>query len=145
MSKQIIETYMAKLGPETFWRYVEWNYNKIRLMHSGESFKIKDNCSEEMEPLYMEVLKSFAIMHYGEYLFSNDYTEFIKQDVHQLEETRKIREKAHRKNEHRRDGEGTGSNGIRSETIHTPGADISNTAQISKSRIRNNQNKIRAS
>lgn len=145
MEISILEEYRIKMGQREYYRYINRLYRKVLLMHSGESFVIDDLVAAETKPLFMELLTSFILMHPGEYLFSNDYKKFIKQHADRLEEARKIREKTHRKNEHRRDGEGAGSNGIRPETLHTPGEDLPDQKSNSQPGIRSSKAEVRAS
>lgn len=99
----ILQENRQKMGMKTFWKYVERLYRKIQLMHPGESLVIDDTVSEENKELFTELLKNFIYMHPGEYLFSNDYAKFIKQQADRLEEARKVREKLGRKTSTERD------------------------------------------
>lgn len=145
MEISILEEYRIKMGQREYYRYINRLYRKVLLMHSGESFVIDDLVAEETKPLFMELLTSFILMHPGEYLFSNDYKKFIKQDADRLEEARKIRANAYRQSLDQGDGEETRSDGVRPETLHTPGEDLPDQKSNSQPGIRSSKAEVCAS
>jgi len=145
MSTSTLDQYRTSMGYNEYRRYVDRLYRKILLMHSGESFVIDDLVAAETKPLFMELLTSFILMHPGEYLFSNDYKKFIKQHADRLEEARKIRENAHRKSIDQGNSEETRSDGVRPETLHTPGEDLPDQKSNSQPGIRSSKAEVCAS
>ena len=145
MSTSTLDQYRTSMGDNEYRRYVDRLYRKILLMHSGESFVIDDLVAAETKPLFMELLTSFILMHPGEYLFSNDYKKFIKQHADRLEEARKIRENAHRKSIDQGNSEETRSDGVRPETLHTPGEDLPDQKSNSQPGIRSSKAEVCAS
>ena len=145
MSTSTLDQYRTSMGDNEYRRYVDRLYRKILLMHSGESFVIDALVAEETKPLFIELLTSFILMHPGEYLFSNDYKKFIKQHADRLEEARKIRANAYRKSIDQGDSEETRSDGIRLETIHTPGKDLPDKKPNTQPGIRSGKAEVCAS
>lgn len=145
MSTSTLDQYRTSMGFNVYRNYVDRLYRKILLMHSGESFVIDDLVAAETKPLFMELLTSFILMHPGEYLFSNDYKKFIKQHADRLEEARKIRANAYRKSIDQGDSEETPSDGVRPETLHTPGEDLPDQKPNTQPGIRSGKAEVCAS
>ncbi len=120
----MLEIAREKMGKPEYYKYVDRLYNKVTLMHTGESFVIDDAVVPENKPLFLELLRNFILMHPGEYQFSNDYKKFIKQHADRLEAARKIRAKLDRETSTEGDSPEAGGNGIRPQAIYTPGADL---------------------
>ncbi|MDD4593044.1 MAG: hypothetical protein PHG06_21880 [Parabacteroides sp.] len=145
MDTDKIKELRVQMGETKYWKYVNRAYRKTQLMHPGEKFSIEKVCNKETEPLFRYLLTSFIHMHPGEYLFSNDYKYFIKVDSDRLEAARKIRQNSHRDNGNQGDGQTAGSDGIRPQTLHTPGKDLPDKKPDPQPGIRSRKTQIRAS